>query len=276
MRTTNDPTTPSPPPRLLAPTLCALLVLAACTQRRAPDDPSIAFTHHPTSAYDTRTIEGFTVRVSPHALAHRSDLDPALLILQRQLQRTLAQTPDHAHDTLRAVEIWIEHDNPDTPGACYHPSADWLRDNDYNTDKARSIEIGNTANFARWVNTDQPSMILHELAHAYHHTHLGYDDERITHAYEHARSSGTYESVAHVSGDTRTHYALTNDREYFAELSESYFGYNDFFPFTRDQLRAHDPRGYTMIQQTWLVQAWLQQTQQSDLRHNETKPKITP
>lgn len=244
---------------------CALLLALAPP---APDSPP-DFVHHPTHRYDTRTIEGFTVRVSPDALGDPETLDPALLILQRQLQRAVAQTPEHTHDSLRAVAIWIERDNPDTPGACYHPSADWLRDNHDNTDKARSIEIGNTANFVAWVNADQPSMILHELAHAYHHTALGDDDPRITRAYERAKSSTDYDSVAHVSGDTRPHYALTNSREYFAELTESYFGYNDFFPFTRDQLRAFDPAGYAMIRETWGItdHQW---------RDHDPEPTITP
>ena len=29
------------------------------------------------------------------------------------------------------------------------------------------------------------------------------------------------------------HYALTNHKEFFAEMSEAYFGMNDFFPFNR-------------------------------------------
>lgn len=261
MRTTTTPT------RLLAPALCALLTLTSCAPKRANDPaPTIAFLHNPTSAYDTRTIEGFTVRISPQALDDPDTLDPALLILQRQLQRTIAQTPEHTHTTLRAVPIWIEHNNPDTPGACYHPSADWLRANGYNTDKARSIEIGNTTNFVHWVNTDQPSMLLHELAHAYHHIALHNNDDRITNAYERAKSSHTYNAVPHVSGATRPHYALTNEREYFAELTESYFGYNDFYPFTRDQLEHHDPQGFAMIQQTW----------ETHLRHTETKLNINP
>ncbi|MEE8389889.1 MAG: hypothetical protein V3S14_03710, partial [Anaerolineae bacterium] len=36
-------------------------------------------------------------------------------------------------------------------------------------------------------------------------------------------------------------YALKNDKEYFAESSEAYFGTNDFFPFVRAELRRHDP-----------------------------------
>ena len=44
---------------------------------------------------------------------------------------------------------------------------------------------------------------------------------------------------------------VKNAAEYFAELSEAYFGKNDFFPFTRDQLEKHDPVGFEMLKKAW-------------------------
>ena len=46
-------------------------------------------------------------------------------------------------------------------------------------------------------------------------------------AFEKARLSSQYKSVEHVNGSTKKAYAMNNKKEYFAELSESYFGYND-------------------------------------------------
>jgi hypothetical protein len=45
--------------------------------------------------------------------------------------------------------------------------------------------------------------------------------------------------------------ALTNEYEYFAELSEAYFWRNDFFPFNRNQLYEYDPMGAEMIRTGW-------------------------
>ena len=39
--------------------------------------------------------------------------------------------------------------------------------------------------------------------------------------------------------------------EYFAELTEAYFGQNDWFPHNREELRNYDPRGYKMIEEVW-------------------------
>ena len=44
---------------------------------------------------------------------------------------------------------------------------------------------------------------------------------------------------------------MKNPREFFAELSEAYFGQNDFFPFTREQLRAFDPESFKVIEEAW-------------------------
>ena len=46
-------------------------------------------------------------------------------------------------------------------------------------------------------------------------------------------------------------YALTNAKEYFAELTEAYYGFNDFYPFNREQLQAFDPAGYALVEQAW-------------------------
>ena len=58
-------------------------------------------------------------------------------------------------------------------------------------------------------------------------------------------------SVAHVHGGKRKAYAATNYKEYFAELTEAYFGKNDFFPFNRVDLKKYDPTGYQLMQDVW-------------------------
>jgi len=36
-------------------------------------------------------------------------------------------------------------------------------------------------------------------------------------------------------------YAMNDAKEYFAEETEAFFGRNDFYPFTREELKKHDP-----------------------------------
>ena len=58
-------------------------------------------------------------------------------------------------------------------------------------------------------------------------------------------------SVDHANGTMQRAYALTNEKEYFAELTEAYYGFNDFYPFNREQLQAFDPAGYLLVEQAW-------------------------
>lgn len=225
----------------------AMFIAPVCAEPEAP-----AFVHELTNSYTTKTMHGFTVRVSAAAMAHPDTTNPALELLEAELAEVIKLTPEHTHGMLRTVVFWIEHNAPEHPCACYHPGRQWLIDNGFNPDKEKGIEIANPKNFVEWTNRDQPLMVLHELAHAYHDLVLGYDNALVASCFQNATASGKYNEVMHVSGKPRKHYALNNDREYFAELTESYFGKNDFEPFTRDELKAFDPDGYAMIEQLWL------------------------
>jgi hypothetical protein len=43
--------------------------------------------------------------------------------------------------------------------------------------------------------------------------------------------------------------------EYFAECTESYFCRNDFFPFTRDELKQHNPEMFGLLEKLWGVKS---------------------
>jgi len=62
-----------------------------------------------------------------------------------------------------------------------------------------------------------------------------------------------YEKVLHWDGETVRHYALNNDQEYFAEATEAFFGTNDFYPFTRSELKRHDPKMFELLHELWGV-----------------------
>ena len=52
-------------------------------------------------------------------------------------------------------------------------------------------------------------------------------------------------------GGKTSHYARTNHKEFFAEMTESYLGVNDFYPFVRAELQEHDPKTYILMQKIW-------------------------
>jgi Mlc titration factor MtfA (ptsG expression regulator) len=102
-----------------------------------------------------------------------------------------------------------------------------------------------------------PNFALHELAHAFHHRTLrmSYGNLEIKAAYDKAKASGKYDQVERKDSEGRIRtdraYAMTNPQEYFAECTEAYFSRNDFFPFTRDDLKQHDPEMFTLLQKLW-------------------------
>ena len=207
--------------------------------------------YEPTSHYAVRHIEGWTVRVNKALLKDEKELgDRVLALLRVKLYEINRVVPEKALGELHKVRIWVEVEDKPWPGGCYHPSREWLTENGFNPDKAGAVEIGNAANFLTWT-LDQPAMVLHELAHAYHHRVLGYDNEDIKAAYKQAVESGKYESVLRYNGEMEKAYALNNDQEYFAELSEAYFGVNDYYPFVRAEVKQHDPVMYEVLRKVW-------------------------
>jgi hypothetical protein len=46
---------------------------------------------------------------------------------------------------------------------------------------------------------------------------------------------------------------MNNEQEYFAETTEAFFGTNDFYPFVRAELKAHDPDMYAVLCEVWEI-----------------------
>ena len=81
---------------------------------------------------------------------------------------------------------------------------------------------------------------------------IGKDFQPIISAYNIAIRSSLYRKVPRNRGNKLWDaYAITNKSEYFAELSEAYFGENDFYPFERQDLEKYDLLGYKAIEKAW-------------------------
>ncbi len=216
---------------------------------------ALVVTYDPVDQYVERPVEGWKVLVNKRLLGKENrDLgERTLRLLDDHLYRITRVVPPEAVARLRKVTIWVEVAEPHHPCMAYHPSADWLREHHMNPRKAGCVELANATNFLSWTR-DQPWMVLHELAHAYHDQVLGFDHPGIREAYEEAVRSKTYESVLRIDGSRKRAYALTNEKEYFAESTESFFGTNDYYPFVRGELKRHDPRMYELLKQVWGLQ----------------------
>jgi hypothetical protein len=205
----------------------------------------------PAEKYAKRELQGFTILVHPDVEKHADEAKAAFAELESQLKKINEVVGEKPLAALKKVKFWVEWEAKKNGAAEFHVSAGWLKDNGYNPDKVHGVEINNLKNFVDWSKKTQPWMVLHELAHSYHFMVLGENYAPLAAAYKQAMERKLYDSVEFVTGGKRKAYATTNAAEYFAELSEAYFGKNDFFPFTREELEKHDPVGYEMVKKAW-------------------------
>jgi hypothetical protein len=195
------------------------------------------------------SFSGFKIFLNLN-LAEKAETVEALEILSERLETITKLLQAKQLEKLQRVPIWIQYKTYADGAMWYHTDRGWLTANGYPASLENSIEIKNIRNFIDW-QADQPMMVLHELAHAFEDLHLGDLQDKIDQAYKTAVAGGKYQSVPYIRGGKQRAYALNNKTEYFAELTESYFGTNDYYPFNREQLAEFDPQGYKLMQQAW-------------------------
>jgi dipeptidyl-peptidase-4 len=201
--------------------------------------------------YQTVELRGWTVHFEQVLVEDKELYSEVESLLQAKLREIDSRLPPKVVIELRKVPIYFHLNRGDNPGACYHPSAQWLSEHDLPVKWARSVEFGVAKNFLTWIH-DQPSMVLHEMSHAYHHRVLGYKHAGVLAAYANAMEKELYKEVAYVRGGVVPGYASTNEMEYFAETSEAYWGTNDQFPFVRGELMSHDAEMVKVLGEAWV------------------------
>jgi len=211
------------------------------------------------SSFQTNSVEGWRVLIDERLLRKdEAATSKALELLRLQLQEIVRVMPAPAVLKLREVTLWFSPEYPGVkPRAEYHPGANWLRNNGRDTAMVKGVEFTDVRNFEAETKR-MPNFTLHELAHSYHDRvlPLGFNNSEINAAYNRAKASGSYDKVERWFGDGRPNtreraYAMANPMEYFAESSEAFFSRNDFFPFTRGELKQHDPEMEKLLARLW-------------------------
>jgi hypothetical protein len=201
-----------------------------------------------------KEMEGWKVQVDARLLAGPdAELGgKALRVLAFKLYEIRTLVPQDRVAKLQQVAIVLDLDYP-LKSMQYHPSAEWLKSNGHDPKLAKAVHIPLAKELvSRLPLNEQPMVILHELAHAYHDQVLGFDEPRIQEAWKRFKDGGKYEKTLHISGTPRRHYGLTDHKEFFAEMTESFFGTNDFYPFVRGELKKELPDVDKLLEQIWL------------------------
>ncbi len=201
-----------------------------------------------------RIIEGWTVRVDDRLFTPPNDKlgERAIKLLASKLIDITYVVPQDKLAKLQSIPIVLDLTHGSLRAMQYHPSAEWLEAHGFSRDLAQCVHICEAADFARARQVhEQPWVVLHELAHAYHDQVLGFDEPRILIAYEEFKKSGHGDSTLLFNGQNTRHYGLTDHKEFFAEMTEAYFGMNDFFPFNRAELITAEPQIHALMKTLW-------------------------
>lgn len=231
---------------LILTTVTVLQLAAICNE--AADTPPLPTEHK------VHLIEGWTVHVDTRLLSDENATigRHALRIVENQLFRIKLVVSDEKVKRLQQVPIWLDLTCGELKAMQYHPSASWLRAQGYSSELAKCVHIPHVKSFidARTLR-EQPEVMLHELAHAYHDQELSFEHAEIKAAWARFKESKKYESVLHIRGDKTQHYGLTTQMEFFAEMTEAYFGMNDFYPFNSAELKKEEPQLFQLLETLW-------------------------
>ena len=234
--------------RLLA---MSALHLAFCLVATAAEPAPVAAM--PTT-HTERTIEGWKVRIDDRLLA-ADDGDAHTRILkslESRLSDINAVVGEPQLTKLKEVTIVVDQSHGSLVPMQYHPDAGWLKENGYDPELVHCVHIPVAAALIqlRQINV-QPWCLLHELAHAYHDQVLGFDEARVLAAYRKFKASGHGDNCLQITGQRVPHYGLTDQKEFFSEMTEAYFGTNDFFPFNRGELMEAEPEIHQLMESIW-------------------------
>ena len=225
------------------------------TLLKSPPAEGKAELPQPTSR-SVRELEGWTIRVDDRLLGDASDAAlgaKAIRFLEAKLVEIKAVVPEERVKDLQAVTIVLDLNCGKLGSMQYHPNAGWLKANGFPTDLAKCVHLPRAADVATRRNiNEQPWVILHELAHAFHDQRLDFDEPRIKAAHAKFKESGHGDAALLYNGKRVRHYGLTNQMEFFAEMTESFFGVNDFFPFNRAELQEAEPELFQLLTEIWI------------------------
>lgn len=228
------------------------LTLLTLTTSALSEEKKTYAPYVPTSEYETRDVCGWTVYVAADLRANPELEKKSMRLITLQLTQIQVLIPEKALKELQKTPIWIQAKDPTYTNMCFHVSREWLETHGVNPDKTNCVDIPNAQYFLDEYDR-QPMALLHELAHSYHFKVVkdGYNNEVILYAYKNAMENKLYDRVLNYYQLEEKAYSATNPMEYFAELTECYFGENDFYPFVKTEFRRHDPIGFAMIEQIW-------------------------
>ena len=199
--------------------------------------------------YNQRIPESAFVNHLPNSMRNTSLGVANAMILNKELKDISSKVPPQVVQKLKLIPLWVGHPTDRQLGV-YHPTSDWLIENNMNPRFAGSACFPFGSAFPNAVR-DCPSIVLHELAHGYHHRFLN-ANQRAQITISFARNKNTLVQWKlqrkRLALPTHTYHPLDpvrNENEYFAELSSI------FFKKHRSWSHIKDPQINILFAQCW-------------------------
>ncbi|MFC4311266.1 hypothetical protein ACFPN2_19360 [Steroidobacter flavus] len=242
--------------------VCILLIAfnltaeAAGAKTASAPEPSF---RDPPRAYE-RHARKFNIYVERSLLAGDAKLaDEALGKLERSVAEVFAALPERAASELKNLRFYLlwGTDAPEggrDSGMSYIRRGEPLNYPKLDPEWNHVVVVYSAVNLMYLDSTWTKKALMHELAHAWHITHWPEKHPPILNAYQAAKAEGRYRQIKDRKGKVIPEaYALTNQLEYFAELSAMYFVGGNYFPFDRAGVTNYDPTGARMVRDLWNV-----------------------
>lgn len=214
----------------------------------------------PPREYKSFSTNGWDIEVEQQLIADDPKLaDKAISRLAQKLNEVVKALPADSRELVKKRKVFLmygpkaKNDGRDN-GAEYFQPRSVKHFKDMDTRWGGAVVVYCAHNYAKLSETWSIKVLLHELAHAYQLEQWPENQPDIVAAFDNAKKKTLYQDIKDRKGRNRgTVYAVQNPLEYFAELSCMYFGFCDYPPYNRQELKAYDPDGYAMIQKMWKV-----------------------
>lgn len=209
--------------------------------------------HTELSGYSIRIIAETELLVTNPQLTHATARR-----LQQKVQQALALMPNEHHRLFAGIRYYLFNGTDSSYGG--KDGGLWyFRTGNGISPRFDDSIIINSAQRYRDASEEQALwVVVHELAHGFNYYQRARLWQAQKAAYQNAIDKKLYQKPGKSPADKPWKaYALTNEREYFAELSAMFFARHYYPPYNRQGLAAYDPQGYALMTTAWLEMAVL-------------------
>ncbi|NBY02795.1 MAG: hypothetical protein EBQ87_12565 [Planctomycetes bacterium] len=207
-----------------------------------------AFKKSVNKKYSTYSIENFKCFISEEVMEQNSGsawTNKPVDLLAKALRRVNEVYPENAKVLFHKTFIFVDWDKPGALGLYSQgPRGPSDPKTHFNCIDINGMKLVTEKNNDKKLQPNNAAtlVLLHELAHCYHHQVLGWNHELIKDAYQNAKNQKLFDLKS---------YLMSSDKEYFAELTTAYLDKHLSIPRSREEIKEKDIQGYGLMQKIW-------------------------